>query len=242
MPRIFISRIPLEAPDLWLTGEDARYLLSVLRLRPGDRFEVFDEEGVRREAVLKEAARGRARAELGEGLPAVSDPAVPVELVQGILKGGKMDMVVQKAAELGVAAVQPVFTERTVVRETRRWSRWEKIVREAARQSGRASPPVIRAPATYSAWLESLEETVHGYLFWEEGGSVPTPSNLPAGCRIFVVVGPEGGFTQEEAAKGEQAGLVVATLGPRILRAETAAITALGIVQYLTGGLGGRPA
>jgi 16S rRNA (uracil1498-N3)-methyltransferase len=241
MPRVFVSSIPADSSIINITGEQARYVSTVLRLRQGDGIHLFDSLGNHVSAVITKAGRGRVEVELKESIKSPEEPPLKIILLQGILKGQKMDLVLQKATELGVGAIVPLVTERAVVRETRRLERWQKIALEASRQCGRTRPPEVSRPRELEDYFSSVSD-LKGIIFWEEQGhglkslkDVTFPKKVKD---IIVAVGPEGGFTEHEVGLAKKGGLVPVTLGPRILRAETAAITAVALVQHISGGLG----
>lgn len=162
-------------------------------------------------------------------------------LCQGILKGEKMDIVVQKATELGVKEIIPLVSERCQVKETRKTNRWRKIAGEAAEQCGRAVIPAIHEPRAFTDFFGTYLVTrafggLWGLIFWEGGG---TPLNEAVGKieltegHLFLCVGPEGGFSLQEIEMAESRGFIRTTLGRRILRAETAAVAAVALVQFL---------
>jgi 16S rRNA (uracil1498-N3)-methyltransferase len=238
MPRVHVPSIPEDQTTVEITGESARYLTSVLRLRAGDEFELFDSAGVSVGAVVTRAGRGRVEAEMK--LPRRSLPEFPanVVLLQGMLKGRKMDLLVQKTTELGVKEIVPLVTQRALVRQTRKVERWRKIALEASRQCGRAKAPSVSEPVDIRDFMRP-EGKLSGYIFWEEGGRALSEMPPSSGVGdVVAAVGPEGGFTGEEVRLAEKSGLVVTTLGSRILRAETAAIAAVALVQFMRGGLG----
>jgi 16S rRNA (uracil1498-N3)-methyltransferase len=218
-----------------LLGPEARrYLADVLRLSPGASIEVFDGRG------------GRYGAEIGPGFEwvalgprEVAPPAsVEIALVVALAKGEKMDLVVQKATELGVGRVLPFEAERSVVRlepakGEERAGRWRRIAEEAARQCGRADVPEVSPPAALARALSALAPGTRTFVFHPGGG------RLDAGgaASVAAVVGPEGGLTDAEVAACEAAGAVRAGLGPRVLRAETAAIVAVALLQARFGDL-----
>ena len=152
-----------------------------------------------------------------------------------------MDLVIQKATELGVKEIIPVITERSLVQETKKTMRWKKIAEEASRQSGRTGIPAIAEPVRFKdLFLNSERILKHGILFWEEGGET-LPEMLSTFSQtdaIALFTGPEGGFTEREVKTASENGFRVATLGKRILRAETAAVTAVSIIQYELGDIG----
>ena len=238
MPRLYLNSIPTDDKTIFLTGEESRYLLNVLRMGVGDEFTIFDSTGAHFKAEIKRVGKTNVVAELTAALPPAAEPARRLVLVQGILKGQKMDYVIQKATELGVARIVPAVTSRSQVRETRKHDRWQKIALEASRQCCRTVVPEVGEPVTFKRFLdESLR--LSGCIFWEDGGKSLGKMKFEASKEPFVVaIGPEGGFTGEEVETARAKGLEVGSLGSRILRAETAAVSAVTIVQFLLGEMG----
>jgi 16S rRNA (uracil1498-N3)-methyltransferase len=176
--------------------------------------------------------------------PLATESPLDLTLAQGVPKGDKMDGIVRMATELGVTRVIPLLTARTVVRlEPARWTtrlaRWQRIAREAAQQSGRAAVPEVGAPRDVSSWAREAGATGLLVCLWEEELE-GLAGRLPAGpCpRVTVVVGPEGGLTADEVRGLVDAGAVVAGLGPRLLRTETAGAVAVALLQARYGDLG----
>ncbi|MGD2079703.1 MAG: 16S rRNA (uracil(1498)-N(3))-methyltransferase [Nitrospirota bacterium] len=239
MPRLFLPSEIDPQREVLITGEEAHYLLAVLRMKAGEEFSLFDPSGRHFRARISRAGRKDAAAELLAELPPARDPARPVVLVQGMLKSDKMDLVVRKSTELGVSRIVPVVAERSQVRRTRKGERWRKVAREASRQCFRTSVPEVDEPLGMAEFLSSAEG-FEGFVFWEGGGSSLgeawqlKPSSEP----LVVAIGPEGGFTEEEVDLARRKGLEAKSLGERILRAETAAVAALTVVQFLLGELG----
>jgi 16S rRNA (uracil1498-N3)-methyltransferase len=229
-----------------ISGEKARYLATVLRCKAGEDIIIFDGRGASYKALLKSVAKREVIAEIIEAVNEKTESPLNVVLLQGLLKGEKMDLVVQKAVELGVKEIVPVITERSQVRETTKVERWRKIAEDASRQSGRSAVPHILEPISFSDVLSNFSpyaahfKTFKCLIFWEEGGSglaqIKESTKTPRG--LMMAVGPEGGFTKNEAAEAESKGFVITSLGNRILRAETAAIAATAIVQFIFGDLG----
>jgi 16S rRNA (uracil1498-N3)-methyltransferase len=238
MPRLYIPSIPRDEKALFITGEESRYLLNVLRMKAGDEFAVFDSSGGHFKAEIKRIGRNGVVAELREALPPASEPVRRLVLLQGILKGRQMDYVVQKATELGVDKVVPLVTVRSQVRQTRKHERWQKIALEASRQSFRTTVPDVTEPVALGKFLEGAK-SLTGYIFWEQGGSSLRDAAIEVSDEPFVVaIGPEGGFTGDEVELAREKGLDVKSLGSRILRAETATVSAVTIVQFLLGEMG----
>jgi len=274
MPRIFIPNPSIKENHISITGEKARYLVTILRCRKRDELVVFDGEGNCLRTNILKADRREITAEILERFSCEAESPLNIILVQSLLKGQKMDMVIQKATELGVKEIIPVITARSQPRETRKVERWRKIAEEASRQSGRNVLPLIHEPVYFNEWLSLFTDpnTSKGFIFYEEGGvkiseaveklkqslkesvtdlrtnNPPSSPFTKGGQRgitekggeggFFVIIGPEGGFTKEEIAFSKEKGLIVTTLGKRILRAETAAISAITLVQFLLGDLG----
>ncbi len=238
MPRLILPAIPPGETKIILRPEEARYLATVLRMSPGDHVELIHDGGLRSDAVILTLEKSRTVIEVIGALTPIPAPPVRITLAQGVLKGAKMDLVIQKATELGVSSIVPIATSRCEVRETRKQPRWEKIASEAARQSVQPRPPVIQPVTDYAAFIASLPANAAGLVFWEEGGSAVSSADAISAGEFILIVGPEGGLTADEVTLASDAGLKVATLGPRTLRAETAAIAALSVVQFICGGLG----
>lgn len=241
MPRIFLP-VPEISPGLvYIRGENARYLSTVLRCRAGDPITVTDGGCRSYPGKIIRTTRTEVSVEItGSGKSSDAESPLQIVLLQGLLKGNKMDLVVQKATELGVTEIVPVITERSQVRETRRLARWQKVAQEASRQSGRAYVPVIRDPVGIESVFSGRPVSGRGILFWEKGGEMLSMvvKQFERSGKLELFTGPEGGFSEEEVRMAGEKGFLTATLGRRILRAETAAIVALGIVQYQLGDLG----
>lgn len=248
-PRLYLPTGSIQPPRVALPADAARYLRVVLRLHEGDEFRAFDTSGVeyRVKLVLEE---GEAQGEILETLAARPGPAVEVTLYQGLPKGKRLPLIIQKCTELGLARLVPVQTARSQVKIDEREaegkaSRWQKIAAEAAEQSGRTLPPVVEPAANWrqalADWQERgepgllLDETLAGET---QRGLRQALSELDHPARLSVFVGPEGGFAPQEAASARQAGLSPVSMGPRILRTETAAIVICALVMYEYGELG----
>jgi 16S rRNA (uracil1498-N3)-methyltransferase len=238
--RVLVDSVA-EGPKV-LRDEAHHHVARVLRVRVGDEITLFDGAGREAEARVTRIWPAEVLVQVGPVRQA-SRPPIAVTLVVALLKGEKMDWVVQKATELGVARIAPVASAHAVVklegerREGRR-ARWEKIAAEAARQSGRADVPEIAevrdvgvALALAPGWRVLFHEA-------ERGTSLRKvlPADRPA--EVTVAVGPEGGFSADEVAAARAAGYAVCGLGPRILRAETAALAAVALIGYALGDLG----
>jgi 16S rRNA (uracil1498-N3)-methyltransferase len=234
------------ARQVSLGVDEARHLREVLRLKSGDGVSVFDGAGNEYSAVVVRAMRDSAVLELGDKAePASQESPIHLSLALALLKGDKFDLVVQKATELGVNLLVPVMTKFADVRlhdpsdAAKRVSRWQRIALEAAKQSGRAVLPEINSPVSFAELIE--RETPEGSLrvmFAERSGQ--SMADLPQTISISavsVLVGSEGGWAPEEIAAAKEQGWKIITLGGRILRAETAAITVTALIQHRYGDL-----
>lgn len=226
-----------------LSADKSHYLVSVLRCREGDAITVIDGSGREYNAAIARISKGNVLIDIAGENASDAESLINLILCQSILKGDKMDMVIQKATELGVKEIVPVITERTLVKNTRKTGRWRKIAEEAAEQCKRTIVPVVHEPVDFGSWLMAHSSSqMNGLIFWEEGGislkeavfKISASSIHPfTDSPIHILIGPEGGFTPDEVKLAEAHGFVRTTLGRRILRAETAAIISLALVQFM---------
>jgi 16S rRNA (uracil1498-N3)-methyltransferase len=221
-----------------LGADEARHLRDVLRLKPGDEVFVFDGLGHEFRSTVSNIRRDTAELRIdAEVEPAKPESHLQLNLGVALLKGEKFDLVVQKATELGVTKIIPLITRyadihlRDATDATKRVTRWQRIAIEAAKQSGRAIVPQISLPVAF----EKVEVEGAGVMFSERDGD--SIDNLPAASSITALVGSEGGWADEEIESARARGFHVVTLGGRILRAETAAIAVMVLMQHRFGDL-----
>jgi 16S rRNA (uracil1498-N3)-methyltransferase len=242
VPRLFIER-DLDGDTLALDEGEAHYLAHVLRLERGDELVAFNGKGTERQARVASLQRRRAELELRAPVAARPASRLDLTLVQALTKSDAMDWIVQKATELGVRTIVPVYSEFSVVkldgeRALRRAEHWRKIAQSACEQSGRHEPPAIRAADALTACLETLPAAdVKVALDPESRGRLADTAARPASA--IAAVGPEGGFGANDWRRLDGAGFGRVGFGPRVLRAETAAISACAVAQALWGDLGG---
>ena len=238
--RFFLNaELPTGRPAILpLTAEDHHHALRVLRVRAGEDLDVVAPSGTVWHVRIREVSDETISVDvLGES-PGVSEPSVT--LFQGVAKGDKMESIVRQAVEIGAAAVVPVLTSRSVVRmdgskRAQRVERWRRISRSAAEQSRRANVPDVHDVATFAEACQLLEGFDRIIVLWEEQtgslvSSVVRGSLDGAHMRVAVVVGPEGGLSAEEVSELRDRGALVASLGPSIMRTETAAVVGLSLV------------
>lgn len=229
-----------------LEGEEAHHAINVLRLRPGDHITVLDGEGLEYPSIIGEftdpgSKSPRMIATASESYLSVGEPPFDVTLIQALPKGEKMDQIVQKATEVGVTRIRPVFSDRVIVRypgerAKRRLQRWRKIVFEAAKQSGRGRVPEIDAPSDLRFAVEAeLAANASIVMFWEASSTPLKQVVSEIQGPIALIVGPEGGFTEREVEGVLALGGREASLGPRILRTETAGPVACALLLYALG-------
>lgn len=247
-PRFFVSPEQIKECRIRITGPDVNHIARVLRLGRGSALTILDGRGKSYAAVIHELGRDEVFCDINKELP--STPACPVKvtLVQGIPKGDKMDLIIQKGTELGVSRVIPLICSRCVVRLAgdrlpRKQERWQRIALEAAKQCRRPDVPEVAEPAELDGVLGSLPANCTALIPWEEENKVSLKDllyEIEAVEETYVFIGPEGGFTAEEVAEARAAGVRPVTLGPRILRTETAGIAVITMVLCRWGDLGGK--
>lgn len=244
MRRLLVAPESIGEGKASISGDSFHYLVRVLRLGVGESVEIFDGSGRSWSGTLEEIAEDRAVLALGEEV--LSRPVPKLTLVQGLAKGDKLEWVIQKSTELGMARFVPLQTERAIVRldaakGADRARRWRKIAEEAARQSGRADVPVVDEPMDLPNWLEAASSRGEAIgVLWEEARGARFGDWFAAHLDrpVSIVVGPEGGLSPKEVERIVAAGGAALTLGDRILRTETAGIAALSIALHLAGDLG----
>lgn len=243
MNRFFVSYEKIINNSVTIDGEDAAHILKVLRLKEGDLIEVCDGMGTDYIGRLIKTARGEVEVLLEDPKPSIGEPQIKVTLYQGIPKSNKMDLVIQKCVELGVYSIVPVVTARTVVnlsspgKEEKKVARWQKIAEEAAKQSGRGIIPIVHGPVLYDEVIEQASDPIK-LIPWEEARGTGLREALQSIDRpqdISILIGPEGGFEQDEVMKAKERGWKVVTLGLRILRTETAGMAVLSAIMFYMG-------
>jgi 16S rRNA (uracil1498-N3)-methyltransferase len=240
--RLYVPDRLTPGSTLQLDDERFRYAGRVLRLRTGDELTLFNGTGGEFTAVIAEVSRRVIVLNVGARRERSVESPLEINLVQGVSRGERMDLVVQKATELGVQRITPVLTERSVVRldgdkSERRREHWEKVAQSACEQCGRNIVPVIDEPQPFPSWLAGAG-TGGAQRSVLRPGAEQRLTGLPGSKRWQLLIGPEGGLAKAELERAIEAGFVPCALGPRVLRTETAAIAALVILQERFGDLG----
>jgi len=239
MPRFYVPQPQIKNEMLRIEGDEVRHIRRVLRLKAGDEIIVFDGSGKEYEGTIVEERPFSVVIRIQNIFSSKRESHLEITLAQSLLKGEKMDYLIQKATELGVKEIVPFFSSRSVPLleksgRLKRHHRWERIAIDASKQCGRGVVPKIEPLQGYSEMLQSVSPDSLRLILWEREGT-----NLKEVLgksiekkEIFFIVGPEGGFSQEEIEEANKAGFLRVTLGRRILRAETASLCFLSILQY----------
>lgn len=239
MPRFFTQDV--DEKNARITGPDAVHIARVLRMRAGEKLTVCDLAGSDYLCEILSADPDAVDLHVLEKSPTIAEPDVRVTLYQGLPKAEKMEWIVQKSVELGVSRIVPMLTARCVSRPdraamTKKIARWGKIALEAAKQSGRGCLPCVDEAVEFHTAAQELAGMECAALFYEKGGGAH--GELWSGKKeIGICIGPEGGFAEEEVALAKEFGISICTLGPRILRTETAPLCVLSVVMFATGNL-----
>lgn len=254
MQRYFVPEGQMGELSVTLVGDDARHLAAVMRSKPGDCFIACDGKGRDVLAKIVSVDKDSVQADITDELSTQAEMAWKVTVAQSLPKGDKLEIVIQKGTEAGAAAFQPFLSQRTVVqyderKEAKRLDRWRKIAKEAAEQSHRSIVPDVKTVSSWKALLKQFAEyELILFCYEEEGRSGSGLRDLLSSFRsqltivaprILIVIGPEGGFTSQEAEAATDSGAKLIGLGRRILRTETAALYALACLGYESGELGG---
>jgi 16S rRNA (uracil1498-N3)-methyltransferase len=246
MRYFFIEPDKSTGSNFVITGSDARHIKTVLRLKSGDKIGLFDGKGFEYEAKIVDLSTGRVTVSVIRRFPSTAESSVQITVAQGFLKEKKMDGLVRQLSELGIIKWIPFIAERSIPRPDKkqlsaRTKRWEKISREAIKQCKRGCIMKIGDTVSFEEILNLSQTADLKIAFWEDDLQ-PLNAKLPGPDgkinKIYALLGPEGGFTKQEIESARARGFVTASLGPRILRAETATVAACVLLQHLFGDMG----
>jgi 16S rRNA (uracil1498-N3)-methyltransferase len=243
--RFHVVRTAIRNGIARVEGAEFEHLSRVLRLGPGDEVTLFDDTGWEYEGRIRAMDWDRAEVGIAGQKLSKSDPEFSIELCQGLPKGTKMDLIVEKTTELGVQKIMPFESEFTVTRseadrDRKKVSRWERVALSAAKQCGRARIPEIAPISSFDSVIAMPPETSLKVIFWERERDLTLgriAAQAPRPGSAFLVVGAEGGFSPDEIERAKEKGFLPVGLGPRRLRCETAAVAAVALVQHLWGDL-----
>lgn len=234
MPQFLVDRSNIKNSMAIVTGPDAKHITKVLRLKKGDWLFVTDGEGSRWRGEIIELAGSNVHIKLLE--PIASNKASSITLAQALTKHDKFEWIIQKAVELGITKIIPFSSERTIKKyDQAKLERWQKIAVEAAKQCGTSVKPMIGRNMEFSNLVSDFANHGSVVLFYE-GEKINTVSEMPPlRNNILIIIGPEGGFSADEIGEAKKAGASTVSLGPLILRVETAAIAGVTLIQNKLG-------
>jgi 16S rRNA (uracil1498-N3)-methyltransferase len=236
--RFFVEPAQIDGGEIRIEGQDARQIVTVLRLKAGDNISVFDGSGAAYAARITNTAKGLVMAEVLQVDHPETEPTTHLTLAQALPKGCKLELIVQKACELGISEVIGLVTERTICRPPKekfgeRTDRWQRVAKEAAEQCARVIVPHVRGVVALDELLRIIPTYDLAVVAHEDEQtsllSAVLEQNLKAE-RVILVVGPEGGLSEREVGQLAEAGAKTVSLGKRVLRTETAAIAACAII------------
>ena len=247
MRHFFIEPAALLKSTVAIDGSEAHHIKKVLRLKPGDPIRLFDGEGFEYEAVIRRFVGDRVELNIIQKFPGTKESPVQIAVAQALLKEKKMDRLLRHLCELGLTQWIPFRSEHSIPQRAEkrmpvRMERWNKIIKESSKQCRRARLPEINKTLTFDEVLDYGRSCDLIVVFYENEtaslNSIVLRTAPPHPQKILIIMGPEGGFSDQEITKARAIGCLVAGLGPRILRAETATIAALSLVQCLFGDMG----
>lgn len=239
IPRLYTPQVYTPGEDLTVTGQTAHHVANVLRIRSGASVSVFDGKGCEHRAIVKSVKRSEITLEIAEALAVQQESSLDITLLQGIARNDRMDLILQKAVELGVNSIQPLWTQRSQThlkgsRLDKRCDHWQGVIISACEQCGRAILPQLGTVMNYSDWMAAKNSRGLRFLL-QPHSKTGLGALQPPNGKIYVLAGPEGGLNTDEQMLAQSAGFLGICLGPRILRTETAALAALAGMQTLWG-------
>lgn len=248
MHKFFINKNQISDNVITIVGDDVNHVSKVLRLRIDDEIVVCDSEGSEYTCLIATISKKEVICNITQSYNSTTEAPIKITLFQGLPKATKMDLIIQKCVELGVVEIYPVITERVVVKVddrdmTGKIDRWNRISEEAAKQSNRGIIPRVNAPITFKKALELMAAFDFNIMPYEKEEALGIKKAVEGKSAIKyagVFIGPEGGFDEQEVTICLKNNILPVTLGPRILRTETAGFTAAAILQYEIGDMGGR--
>lgn len=243
LTRLFVSDNLSAGQQLRLGAEQARYISRALRLRVGDLISIFNGNDGEFSASVVAIDRNSVVIQIDSTIDTATESRLKLHLVQGISRGERMDFVVQKATELGVKRISPVLTEYGVVklnaaRAAKRRDHWQAIAESACEQSGRTRPPLVDPLMDLNTWFGARAKEPDTDLILRPGATTALAAVKSPKTKLCLLIGPEGGFSSKEYDDADVSGFAAVSLGPRILRTETAALAALAVAQSLWGDSG----
>lgn len=248
MPRFFVDKCDILADKIVIGGEDAKHISLSLRARVGEKLTACDGRGTDYDCEISEITKNEVMLSVLEQKRSEAEPDIEVTLYQALVKSDKFDFIVQKCTELGVSKIVPVVTDRCISKPddsslSKKLVRWNKIAKEAAMQSGRGRIPFVEEAVSFDEALDALKSADCGFLCYETNPHVPI-NEIYEKCggkgsvkTAAFLIGPEGGISEKEADKTMAADVFLASLGPRILRTETAPLCVMSSIMLMSGNM-----
>lgn len=242
MSRFYVRPSNVKGNNIYVAKDEAHHMLEVMRLKKGDYIVTFDGTGKEYEGIIKNTSKSDAVIEITGRKNINKKETVDITLAQAVPKTAKIDFIIEKSTELGVASVIPVITARTIVKLNRdkqvsKKKRWERVAVSASKQCGRIRVPEICAPEKFSQTVKRIADFDLALMACLHKGAKPLRDSIKdfKGRSLLVFIGPEGDFTADEIEAAMAGGCKQVSLGPRVLRVDTAAINILSILQYELG-------
>jgi 16S rRNA (uracil1498-N3)-methyltransferase len=244
--RFFVEKIITTGGFLSITGKEARHIVTVLRMKKGETLILMDREGQSFEATIEAVHYKEVKVRITKTIPPLPPSPVKISFSQALIKTHPMDYLIQKVTELGISSIHPFYSERTVIKLKpehirNKMDHWMEIMKSACKQCGRANLPDLNTPLPFEEIIKNKpDKKALKILLWEDEDKVDLKKLLRSmnpEPHVFAIVGPEGGLTPNEANLAKDAGFHIVSLGKRILRAETAAVSLISIIQYEWGDL-----
>ncbi len=239
--RYFETNLNVNDKTAVLSGQNAHHSANVMRIKPGDSLILCDGNGMDYFCTVSEVLKSEVHVAINTCEKSVSEPSVSVMLFVGYPKQDKLELIIQKAVELGAVGIKPFFSKNCVVtpkKEEQKNERYNKIAHEAAKQCGRGIIPKVYLPLNYTEMIKEIAEFEQAIFCYEQSEGNPIHSRIDEKTKsVAIITGSEGGFTPQEAQIAKSANCAIVGLGPRILRCETAPLAALSAVMLSTGNL-----
>ena len=246
MRRFFVEKIIPTGGFLSITGKEARHIVTVLRMKKGETLILMDREGQSFEATIEAVHYKEVKVRITKTIPPLPPSPIEMSLAQAIIKSHPMEYLIKKVTELGIGSIHPFYSERTVIKLKpeqlkNKMDRWMEIMKSACKQCGRVTLPTLNTPLPFEELINTVpNKKTLKVLLWEDEDKVDLKrllTSMSSAPHVFAIVGPEGGFTSNEVNLAKDAGFQIISLGNRILRAETAAVSLISIIQYEWGDL-----
>ncbi|NLB80232.1 MAG: 16S rRNA (uracil(1498)-N(3))-methyltransferase [Clostridiaceae bacterium] len=237
MPRFFVAKNQIAKDGAVIVGTDVKHISNVLRMTCGEQITLCDGEGFDYTAVIENISKTQINVKLTDKQKSLAEPDINIVLYQAVPKNAKMEYIIQKCTELGVAEIVPVISKRCIARSPEKYTRWQKIAQEAAKQSGRAIIPQVAQAIHFSEAVLQMSKAETAIMFYEQEQKTGLKDVIGNGefSQIAILIGPEGGFEPAEVLFAQQNNIHIVTLGKRILRTETAAAAVIPIIMYIKG-------